>query len=397
MDYAFIESPPQLQELCQRLRDCGRICFDTEFVSEFTYRPDLCLVQVEADGHLAIIDTHAVTDLEPFWRQLVEGDHATIVHAGREELRFCLASTGKVPQHWFDVQIAAGFAGYEFPISYSKIIQKLVGTTLPKGETRTDWRKRPLTPSQLEYALMDVVHLPELQTTLLQQLDALQRLPWMEDETTRWIDNLLESESSEKWRKLSGASRVPLREQPILRELWRWRESVAQERNCPPRRVLRDDLIIELVRRGKSDPKHIRAIRGLHRRDLESQYPMISDAIEKGKATPPEARGRDPRRDYPEQITLLGQFLGTALASICRRQSIATSLVGTVQDVRDLTAYELGYGHPDEPPSLMQGWRAEIVGDRFRELLGGSLALRIADPLGDAPLVFEAVQHPPQQ
>ena len=70
----------------------------------------------------------------------------------------------------------------------------------------------------------------------------------------------------------------------------------------------------------------------------------MAEAIQRGLDAPPEKKTRNPRRDYPDQINLLGQFLGTALTSICRRQSIATNIVGTVQDVRDLIAAHLGYG-----------------------------------------------------
>ncbi len=391
MKYTFIDDRDAFLQLCSQLERCERICFDTEFVSEFTYRPDLCLLQVEYDGNLAIVDTHAVSDVTPFWQVLVAGDHITIVHAGREEYRFCQAATGQAPRRWFDVQLAAGMVGHEYPISYGKLVQKLVGASISKGETRTDWRRRPLTTGQLDYALLDVVHLPALQSRLLADLTRLGRAEWLEEETLSWQLTVDESDSRERWRRLSGVSKLPLSALPVARELWRWREEVAERRDSPPRRVLRDDLIVELARRGKADEKQIRAIRGLHRRDLDDHYADISAAIERGRCAPPEPKTRHPRRDHPEQINLLGQFLGTALASICRRQSIAASLVGTVQDVRDLTAYQLGLASGGETPALMTGWRAEIVGQRFRELLAGELALRIVDPHSEAPIAFEAV------
>ncbi|MEM7316626.1 MAG: ribonuclease D, partial [Planctomycetota bacterium] len=96
----------------------------------------------------------------------------------------------------------------------------------------------------------------------------------------------------------------------------------------------------------------------------------------------------------PPQINLLGQFLGTALTSICRKNEIAVSLVGTVQDVRDLIAYRLDFGVPaDEVPSLATGWRAEIVGNIIEKLLAGELSLRIEDPKAAAPLVFESASE----
>ena len=39
------------------------IAFDTEFVSEHTYRPELCLIQVAAGDRLAVIDPQTIDDV----------------------------------------------------------------------------------------------------------------------------------------------------------------------------------------------------------------------------------------------------------------------------------------------------------------------------------------------
>ena len=57
MDYTDITTQGQLQQLCDRTADAAHISFDTEFVSEDTYQPDLCLVQIAAAGEFAVIDT----------------------------------------------------------------------------------------------------------------------------------------------------------------------------------------------------------------------------------------------------------------------------------------------------------------------------------------------------
>jgi ribonuclease D len=95
----------------------------------------------------------------------------------------------------------------------------------------------------------------------------------------------------------------------------------------------------------------------------------------------------------PSQLNLLGQFLAPALASICRNANVATSLVGTATDVRDLIAYRLDFGYDDEqgPPLLATGWRAELVGHLIEELLAGKKSIRIADPLSEHPLAFDAI------
>jgi ribonuclease D len=79
------------------------------------------------------------------------------------------------------------------------------------------------------------------------------------------------------------------------------------------------------------------------------------------------------------------------LGCVCRSQQVAASLVGTVQDVRDLIAYRLGLDtpHDAELPALARGWRAEVVGRTLEDLLAGKLSFYIADPLGEQPLGFE--------
>ena len=141
--HELITTDHQLEEFCHALADAERIAFDTEFVSEDTYRPQLCLVQVAAADRLAVIDPLKVQNLVPFWTVLADGGHETIVHAGRQEIEFSLAAIGRPPHRLFDVQIAAGMVGIEYPASYGSLVSKLLGLTPQKGETRTDWRKRP--------------------------------------------------------------------------------------------------------------------------------------------------------------------------------------------------------------------------------------------------------------
>src|SRR5690606_1360923 len=142
-----------LVEFCDKISSESAIGFDTEFVSEDRYRPELCLVQVAAGEHLAIIDPYPVGDTQPFWDLLATPGRTVIAHAAREEIRFAYRFTGKPIAGLFDTQLAAGFVGIEYPASLGTLVQRLVGTTLAKGETRTNWRHRPLTRDQLAYAL----------------------------------------------------------------------------------------------------------------------------------------------------------------------------------------------------------------------------------------------------
>ena len=140
MKHELITTDRQLHDYCGTLTGVERIAFDTEFVSEDTYRPQLCLIQVAAAGQLAVIDPLGIQDLSPFWRVLSDGEHETVVHAGRQEVEFSLAAVGWCAKRLFDVQIAAGMIGIEYPASYGSLVSKILGETPQKGETRAPIR-----------------------------------------------------------------------------------------------------------------------------------------------------------------------------------------------------------------------------------------------------------------
>ncbi len=391
MPYELITDEAQLRDFCGNLAAAPIVAFDTEFVSEDSYQPELCLVQVAAAGRQAIVDPLEVKDLSPLWQLLTEPGRETLVHAGREEFRFCLRYAGRRPHRWFDVQVAAGLIGMEYPASYGNLAGRLLGKNLSKDETRTDWRRRPLTERQLQYALQDVADLEAMRGVLHTRLSQLGRLSWLDEELAAWQRDLEDFEAGERWQRLGGISSLSPRSLAIVRELWTWRDAEAQRRDCPARRVLRDDLIVELAKRQTSEPKRIRAVRGMERGDLQRYLPKISEAVERALSLPEREQPRLARKSTRPQLNLLGQFLSTALGSICRSAEVAPSLAGTAQDVRDLIAFRLNLGgsQPGEVPLLARGWRAEVVGQVIDHLLAGDVAIRIADPLADEPLTFE--------
>lgn len=390
MNYAYIDTESSLRDFCRQATGAEFLGFDTEFVSEHTFEPELCLLQIAADGELAIIDPQPIEDLTPFWELLASPGHVTVVHAGREELLFSTRATGQVPFQLFDLQLAAGFIGLEYPASYGTLIQRLLGQRLAKGETRTDWRKRPLTDSQLEYAIQDVLFLQAMYDTLLSQLDSLGRSEWLRDEMILWQDRVVERSQHENWRRVSGSNGLSQRCLAIVRELWRWRKQEAQRRNKPVKRVLRDDLIVELARRQTDDTNRIKAIRGMDRGDLRRCLSEIAAAIARALVLDDDELPQRSHKSSQRQLATIGQFMHMALNGICRSESISPGIVATVDDVRDFVASHCGLDRQNnDEPILKQGWREEIAGDRLRQLLQGRITVRVGDPLADDPLLFE--------
>lgn len=389
----IITEPDELDQLCQRLSAAPLVGIDTEFVSEDTFFPDLCLIQIASHEELAVIDTHAIEDLTPFWQMLTGGDHITILHAGREELNFMLRAVDATPKNLFDVQIAAGFCSNEYPSAYGSVVSKFVGHKVAKGEQRTDWRKRPLTTAQIDYALEDVRYLLPLHKRLVELMTESERLSWFETEMQNWIGEVKTALNRKDWRRVSGIGKLNPRNLAIVRELWTWRYEEAQRRNQPQKRLLRDDLIVELAKRKVDSPERIMAIRGMERSAVKRKADELAECVRRGLEAPVERIPRSPRTNTPSQLNLLGQFLAPALGTICRRAEIATSMVGTASDVRDLIAHRMGFSSEDgNQPVLAEGWRAQLVGNVIDDLLAGKKSIRITNAKDADPLVFDDVE-----
>jgi ribonuclease D len=388
LQHETINTASHLREFCEKISHQPVIAFDTEFVSEETYRPKLCLIQVAAGDHVAIIDPIQFSETEPFWELLTQPGRTVVAHAAREEIRFCYRYSGKPIAGLFDTQLAAGFVGMEYPASLATLVQRLVNKTLPKGETRTDWTRRPLSRDQIQYAICDVVELVEMHSVLTRMIDRLHRESWLSEETASFQQTVMEADTQEKWRRVSGASGLNPRQLEIVRQLWLWREDRARELDRLPRRILRDDLIVELARRGTADPQKIRNLRGMERRGLSDKYDDLATAIEVALQKPEKDLPKRPRGTRQVVSPMLSQFLSTAIACISRQHKLAPPIVGNADDVRELLGYELEHSRGDAEPSLLKGWRGEIVGKTFRRLLHGEIAIRIADVTETQPLEF---------
>ena len=384
--YQYIKTDDELRSFCQKIESSNLVAFDTEFVAEDSYWPDLCLIQVAADDEVAIIDPTDGMDTTLFWDALCTGQHMTVAHAAREEFLFCWREVQKRPVNLFDVQMAAGFVGHEYPASYGNLVSRLTGERIDKGETRTDWRRRPLSNRQIDYAVQDVVFLEEIATTLLERLQQLNRVDWFKEEMDLYQQNLQEFDEGERWRRVSGIAGLRPRELAVVRAVWTWREQQAKKRDVPPRRILRDDLILELAKRGTSNANEIRSLRGMNHRQVQKHIDKIATEIEKALELPKNKLPRSGKPQSTPNLGILGQILSVALSAICRQANIAPSLVGTAQDVRAWAAWKLELFKPETTPALSKGWRAEIVGKQLEDILNGKSALRVDDPLSDIPL-----------
>ena len=137
----WVDDDRALAELVKILVDEPAYGLDTEFLSERTYWPQLCLVQVSwpqgrragrpAGVRRAALETCCTRPA------------TMITHAGASDLPILERAVGARPAALFDVQLAAGFVGLGLP-SLGSLVSVLLGVRLDKSEQLADWSARPL-------------------------------------------------------------------------------------------------------------------------------------------------------------------------------------------------------------------------------------------------------------
>ncbi|GAA5081352.1 ribonuclease D [Lysobacter panacisoli] len=252
MPVAWITDPAELRS--RFATRPARIGLDTEFIRERTYWPQLALVQIalETDGgepDILLIDPTARGITEALAPILADESIVKVMHSPSEDLVAFRHACDVVPKPLFDTQLAAALAGVGGGLGYQKLVEQLTGIVLAKGETRSDWLRRPLSDSQLEYAADDVRHLFELHDQLDQRLDMLGRREWLAEDAARTVHNA-QTESGERWPHASMRSAQFLDRDAQLRllRLLRWRDAYARDNDRPRTWILDNELAVGLAR-----------------------------------------------------------------------------------------------------------------------------------------------------
>ena len=365
----LVQSDDELTEMISAVRAAGRFAYDSEFIGESTYHPQLCLVQVATDRDIWLIDPLLPVDLKPFWDLVIDPSLLKIVHAGEQDLEPATRHTGKPCSNVFDTQIAAGFAHMAYPVALAKLVSALLGVQLAKALTFTQWDARPLTGKQLRYAADDVRYLCAVYDALKLRIGQSPRWQYVLDECAsrcrpdRWtVDVEIDAP------RVRGAGTLDGRGFAILKRLFIWRDQAALQDNLPPRALLKDETLIDLARRHPKTIERLRDIRGIPRPVIEQHGPALLQHIADGLSQPvaPMEKLIDPTPVERFQI----DALHAAAHLICATQGIDAALAATRNDVAEFFRARTEGQSIDALP-LMQGWRAEVVGRPLVEFLKG--------------------------
>ena len=376
LEFRWVDRQGDLDDLIAALAAEPRYALDTEFHRERTYYPKLALVQLawrSSQGQqLALIDPLAV-DVTPF-AKLFASDALCVIHAAQQDLDVLTHAVGSVPARMFDTQLAAGFVGYGTP-SLVSLLQGEIGISPPKGDRLTDWLRRPLSDSQLQYAAVDVEYLLEVHERLVAQLAEAGRLVWAEDACeelrTRPTSG---SAPDDAWMRLKDARSLRPSARAVAQSVAAWRERRAMRTDVPVRQVLADLAILGISQRAPSTLKELSQARGVDDRHARGAIAEeILAAVRAAKGSPPPTlppSADDLDRNMRPAVTLVSAWVG----QLARDERIDPALLATRADI-------VAFLRGDDDARLGTGWRNELVGDGIRRLVGGEAGLTF-DPEG---------------
>ena len=360
----WLDQPEALQAWLATVPLDAAVGVDTEFMRRHTFYPQLALLQLGWNGRHALIDPLAFSIGDALQPLLGTAAAVTVMHSASEDLEALAPLLPTGPGVLFDTQIAAAFVGMGLGISYRALVVELTGVELDKGETRSDWMRRPLTASQCSYAALDVVYLKTIHEQLTERLQQRGRNDWFAEDCERLKHRVLRAGDPQPQRALHGAADWAPAAQALLRRLLLWRDRSARQLDVPRPWLVDDTLALSLAQQPPATLAELeqrtrgqRALRSAQRSELfELLAPAVSaEEIEATASIPGHAHG--PAKQALGAMKQLIDTIATELdlppGLLCPRKVLEEYVVTT------------------EWPEFLGGWRHAVLHDRLVNLLPG--------------------------
>jgi ribonuclease D len=366
-----VATPAELAALVETLRAAGSFAFDSEFIGEMSYVPQLCLIQVATPQGIALVDPLADLDLSSFWQLLLDPAIQKIVHSGHQDVEPVLRIFGRPAQNVVDTQIAAGFVGLCYPCSLLRLVEEVLGIRLHKGLTFTDWSQRPLSSQQMKYAADDVRYLPAVWQALAARFPTADTARWLGEECAAMCAKPLYGfDPQTTYLRVRGAATLNATQLGMLRELVAWRDAAARHADLPPRALVKDEVLIDLCRHPARSADKLAGVRNLSRPVIQEYGQDILQALERGATQPIKPSPFPPREEELPNRQFRNDAIHAMALSLAHARGVDPALVATRADVAEFSAAVNSPERLERLP-LYQSWRRELVGEPLREMLLG--------------------------
>lgn len=370
----FITDQADLESFATRVHGSSLLAIDTEFLREKTYYAKLCLLQMQTDDETVIVDPFAVDDLTVLADVFTDPGVLKLFHAGSQDIEILYRVVGVMPTPIFDTQLAAALLGHTQQIGYGALVNLCCGVQLKKIDSYTDWSRRPLSPSQVNYAADDVVYLPAVYRKVSGQLASLGRTHWLDPDFAELVDPKKYAVNERaRYRRLKRVGQLKPRQLSAARELAEWRELKAEHSDIPRKWVMTDEQIVEACKREARSIDELFMVRGLSDKLSTRDARAVVACIVRGLDTPMEDW---PEHDRPARNEANVDVVVDLMSAVVRKRARENNIAfQTLCNHSDLAKVARGY----RDVAILQGWRRDIVGNELLDLLAGKLMVFVRE------------------
>lgn len=295
----YIETPEALASFIDTMADADMVAVDTEGDSMFHFKERVCLIQIRANGATAVIDPLSIGDLSVLKPMFNDPRVCKIFHGADYDIRSLYRDFDISITNLFDTQLASVFLGWK-ETSLEAVVHQRFGIELNKKYQKKNWSRRPLPEEMVAYAASDVTHLIPLARILMDELDRMGRLEWVQEEC-QLLSGVRppEEEDGPMFLRFKGAGRLEPRQLAVLEALLQMRNAIARQKDRPHFKVISNTALKKIAQALPKDLDALATSQILSAKQFDMYGKAVMEAVRNACQIPQRKLPRYPKRKSP--------------------------------------------------------------------------------------------------
>lgn len=364
--FQFIQQQQDLTPVLEKMDRNEVYGLDTEFIKVDTLWPKLGVFQINVENNVYLLDGTTL-DLSEFWNKLFRAQQ-NVFHACSEDIDLIYHyAQHKTLNNVFDTQVGMSFLGHGLQVSYQNALKQMLDVDIDKGETRSNWLARPLSPAQLSYAANDVLYLMNLSEKVKQELDSKLLLHFALEDCQHLTQEIATETPLHLLYQDIGNYRHSRRQLMQLQQLAVWREQMVKALNTPRSFILKNSSMIDLVEKNPKNAFQLSGVKDIRQNVVREHGKTILDLV---KFLPEQAdwplRMARPIRHSSKDV---GEKIDHLIQNVVNETSIPKEVLMRKKWMNALHQHVVFHNDEQDLPDYLLGWRYDLLTQPLIQLL----------------------------
>ena len=364
--FQFIQQQQDLTPVLEKMDRNEVYGLDTEFIKVDTLWPKLGVFQINVENNVYLLDGTTL-DLTEFWNKLFRAQQ-NVFHACSEDIDLIYHyAQHKTLNNVFDTQVGMPFLGHGLQVSYQNALKQMLDVDIDKGETRSNWLARPLSPAQLSYAANDVLYLMNLSEKVKQELDSKSLLHFALEDCQHLTQEIATETPLHLLYQDIGNYRHSRRQLMQLQQLAVWREHMVKALNTPRSFILKNSSMIDLVEKNPKNAFQLSGVKDIRQNVVREHGKTILDLV---KFLPEQAdwplRMARPIRHSSKDV---GEKIDHLIQNVVNETSIPKEVLMRKKWMNALHQHVVFHNDEQDLPDYLLGWRYDLLTQPLIQLL----------------------------